>query len=336
MTSQTATALNRRSFLGGLLMAACAGCGKGGPTKDATAVKTQSLDATSLGAKIVPLQRLDESGMRPKVQEQVRSLLASPKGLILCCGVPRAATTNLVYAIIREMDLSRRKVVTLEDPIVRHMEGFTQVAVDTRNGQSYVTRFPSLLAQNPDVVMIGAIRDKETAELACKEAVKKQLILSTVDTPHTEAVPGRLIELGVQPSEVASALTGVLAQLQVRVLCNICKEPYRPSPDFLAKANLPADKINVFYRPPKSSAATCEGCNGSGYAGWTGIFELLVINDEIRALIRDNAPPKAIKSEARKLGMIYVEEDGLRQVILGRTSIDEVLRALTTRSGPKE
>jgi type II secretory ATPase GspE/PulE/Tfp pilus assembly ATPase PilB-like protein len=138
----------------------------------------------------------------------------------------------------------------------------------------------------------------------------------------------RLLDLGVEPFMIASALTAVLGQRLVRTLCEVCKEPYKPKPEFLEKANLPVEKIDIFYRPPEEPQQVCPNCGGTGYIGRTGVFELLVITDNIRELIRENPSINAIKAEARKNGMVYLLEDGLRQVIQGKTSIKELQRVL--------
>ena len=157
------------------------------------------------------------------------------------------------------------------------------------------------------------------------------MVFSTVHANDTVTALFRLLDLGVEPFMIASALTAVLGQRLVRVLCENCKEPYKPKPEFLKKANLPADKVDVFYRKPTEGNAAAESarsCGGTGYLGRTGIFELLVITEAMRDMIRENPSINAIKAEARKNGMIYLQEDGLRQVIQGKTSIDELLRVV--------
>jgi general secretion pathway protein E len=176
--------------------------------------------------------------------------------------------------------------------------------------------------------MIGEIRDQETATIACQAATTGHMVFSTVHANDTVTALFRLLDLGVEPYMIASALTAVLGQRLVRVLCEACKVPYKPKPEFLKKANLPADKVNVFYRRPTEPPQICPRCDGTGYLGRTGIFELLVISEAVRDLIRENPSINAIKAEARKNGMIYLQEDGLRQVIRGKTSIDELLRVV--------
>ncbi len=186
----------------------------------------------------------------------------------------------------------------------------------------------SILRQDPDVIMIGEIRDNETASIACQAANTGHMVFSTVHSNDAITALFRLLDLGVEPFMIASALTGVLGQRLVRLLCEACKEPYKPKPEFLKKANLPADKVDVFYRRPENPEQVCEHCGGTGYFGRTGIYELLVINEAIKDMIRENPSINKIKAEARKNGMIYLQEDGLRQVIQGRTSIEELLRVV--------
>jgi type II secretory ATPase GspE/PulE/Tfp pilus assembly ATPase PilB-like protein len=176
--------------------------------------------------------------------------------------------------------------------------------------------------------MIGEVRDQETATIACQAATTGHMVFSTVHANDTITAVFRLLDLGVEPFMLSSAISAILGQRLVRLLCETCKEPYKPKPEFLKKAGLPADKVDVFYRPPKEPEQVCPTCGGTGYMGRTGIFELLVINDEMREMIRANPSANAIKAEARKLGMIYLQEDGLRQVIQGRTSIEELLRVV--------
>ncbi|HJT76935.1 MAG TPA: ATPase, T2SS/T4P/T4SS family, partial [Gemmataceae bacterium] len=184
-----------------------------------------------------------------------------------------------------------------------------------------------------DVIYIGEIRDQETAEIACQAAQTGHMVFTTLHANDTITALARLLDLGVQPFLIASAVSAVLGQRLVRILCPECKVRYKPDPDMLRKANLPADKIKFFYKPhvtidgdAEDKESVCPHCNGTGYRGRTGIFELLVVNDRIRDLMRDNPNFNAIKQEAVKGGMKYLQEDGIRQVIEGRTSIQELLR----------
>ncbi|CAN5897269.1 hypothetical protein BH23PLA1_BH23PLA1_23540 [soil metagenome] len=272
--------------------------------------------------------RLEEVGMRPKLVTQVRELVTQPHGMFLCCGPTGSGKSTSLYAALREIDRFQKNIITVEDPVEYHLDNVTQMEINTKAGQTFAGSLRSILRQDPDVIMIGEIRDQETATIACQAATTGHLVFSTVHSNDTVTALFRLLDLGVEPFMISSALSAILGQRLVRVLCETCKEPYKPKPEFLKKANLPADKVDVFYRPPKEPEEVCPTCGGTGYMGRTGIFELLVVNDAMREMIRENPSMNAIKAEARKNGMVYLQEDGLRQVIQGRTSIEELLRVV--------
>lgn len=272
--------------------------------------------------------KLDEVGLRPKMVQQVRDLATQPHGMFLCCGPTGSGKSTTLYSCLREIDRFQKNIITVEDPIEYHIDNITQMEINTKSGQTFAGSLRSILRQDPDVIMIGEVRDQETATIACQAATTGHLVFSTVHSNDSVTALFRLLDLGVEPFMMASALSAVLAQRLVRMLCETCKEPYKPKPEFLEKANLPADKVDVFYRPPENPEEVCPACGGTGYIGRTGIFELLVITDAMRDMIRENPSLNAIKAEARKNGMIYLQEDGLRQVIQGKTSIKELLRVV--------
>jgi type II secretory ATPase GspE/PulE/Tfp pilus assembly ATPase PilB-like protein len=272
--------------------------------------------------------KLEDLGMRPKLVEQVRSLVTQPHGMFLCCGPTGSGKSTTLYAALREIDRYQRNIITVEDPIEYHMDNVTQMEVNTKAGQTFATSLRSILRQDPDVIMVGEIRDQETATIACQAANTGHMVFSTVHSNDAVTSLFRLLDLGVEPFMISSALSAVLGQRLVRLLCEACKEPYKPKPEFLKKANLPVDKVEVFYRRPENPEQVCPQCGGTGYLGRTGIFELLVITEPIREMLRENPSINKIKAEARKGGMIYLQEDGLRQVIQGRTSIEELLRVV--------
>jgi len=272
--------------------------------------------------------KMEDLGMRPKLVEAVRGLVTQPHGMFLCCGPTGAGKSTTLYAALREIDRYQRNIITVEDPIEYHLDNITQMEVNTKAGQTFATALRSILRQDPDVIMIGEIRDQETASIACQAANTGHMVFSTVHSNDSVTALFRLLDLGVEPFMIASALSGVLGQRLVRILCDACKEPYKPKPEFLQKANLPVDKVDVFYRRPENPEQVCPQCGGTGYFGRTGIYELLSLNEAMRDLIRENPSINKIKAEARKNGMIYLQEDGLRQVIQGRTSIEELLRVV--------
>jgi type II secretory ATPase GspE/PulE/Tfp pilus assembly ATPase PilB-like protein len=272
--------------------------------------------------------KLEDLGIRPKLIEQVRNLVTQPHGMFLCCGPTGAGKSTTLYAALREIDRYQKNIITVEDPIEYHLDNITQMEVNTKAGQTFATALRSILRQDPDVIMIGEIRDQETASIACQAANTGHMVFSTVHSNDAVTALFRLLDLGVEPFMIASALSAVLGQRLVRILCEACKEPYKPKPEFLKKANLPADKVDVFYRRPENPEQVCQQCGGTGYFGRTGIFELLIVTEALRDMIRENPSINKIKAEARKNGMIYLQEDGLRQVIQGRTSIEELLRVV--------
>lgn len=273
---------------------------------------------------------LTQIGMRDKMRDTVRSLVKQPHGMFIVCGPTGSGKSTTLYACLNEIDRYQQNIITIENPVEYQLENVTQIEVNPKAGKTFASELRSILRQDPDVIMIGEIRDKETAEIACQAAQTGHFVFSTLHANDTTTAIGRLIDLGVQPFMIASALTAVLGQRLVRLLCPKCKVRYKPNPELLRKANLPADKIKFFYRPPERDGdegeETCEMCGSTGYFKRTGVFELFVINDKIRELIRENPNITAIKQEAVKSGMRYLYEDGLRQVIEGRTSIQELLR----------
>ncbi len=272
--------------------------------------------------------KLEDLGMRPKLIEQVRGLVTQPHGMFVCCGPTGAGKSTTLYASLREIDRYQKNIITVEDPIEYQMDNITQMEVNTKAGQTFATALRSILRQDPDVIMIGEIRDQETASIACQAANTGHMVFSTVHSNDAVTALFRLLDLGVEPFMIASALSGVLGQRLVRLLCEACKEPYKPKREFLDKANLPVDKIDVFYRRPENPEQVCAECGGTGYFGRTGIYELMVLNEAMRDMIRENPSINKIKAEAVKNGMFSLQQDGLRQVIQGRTSIEELLRVV--------
>jgi general secretion pathway protein E len=273
---------------------------------------------------------LAELGMRERIREQILRVVGQPHGMFIVCGPTGAGKSTTLYACLDEIDRFQRNIITVENPVEYHIEGVTQIEVNPRTGKTFATELRSILRQDPDVIYIGEIRDQETAEIACQAAQTGHMVLTTLHANDTVTALGRLLDLGVQPFMVASAISAILGQRLVRVLCPKCKERYRPDPEVLRRANLPADKIKFFFRAPDNTEEdgkkSCPHCGGSGYRGRTGIFELLAVTNPMRELIRANPNFNAIRQEAVQHGLKSLQEDALRQVIEGVTSIQEVLR----------
>jgi type II secretory ATPase GspE/PulE/Tfp pilus assembly ATPase PilB-like protein len=276
---------------------------------------------------------LEHLGMREKLREQIYQIVAQPHGMLIVCGPTGAGKSTTLYACLGEIDCFTKNVITVENPVEYNIANVTQIEINPKAGKTFASELRSILRQDPDVIYIGEIRDQETAEIACQAAQTGHMVFTTLHANDTVTALGRLIDLGVQPFMVASAISAILGQRLVRVLCPKCKVKYKPNPDMLRKANLPADKIKFFYRPPETNGdgdgerkQPCDHCGGTGYFGRLGVFELLIVSDRIRDMLRDNPNLNAIRQEAVKNGMKYLQEDGLRQVIEGRTSIQELMR----------
>ncbi|HUG92455.1 MAG TPA: GspE/PulE family protein [Planctomycetaceae bacterium] len=274
------------------------------------------------------VSKLDDLGFRKQLFDAMREIVHQPHGMFVVCGPTGAGKSTTLYAALNDIDSFQRNIITVEDPIEYKIDNVNQIEINTRAGQTFATSLRSILRQDPDVVMIGEIRDQETAEIACQAANTGHMVFSTVHANDSLTALYRLQELGVEPFMIANSISGILAQRLTRRLCPDCREAYKPKPEFLKQAGLPVDKVDRFYRPPKQPPGVCAKCGGLGFYGRLGVFELLVITDRMRDLIRDKAPAQAIKAEARKNGMLTMKEEGLRLVVKGVTSIDELLRVV--------
>lgn len=276
------------------------------------------------------VSNLAQLGMRKQLQDKLRNVISQPHGLFLTCGPTGAGKSTTLYASLGEIDSYQRNIITIEDPIEYKMETVTQIEINNKAGQTFADSLRSILRQDPDVVMIGEIRDKETAIIACQAANTGHMVFSTVHANETFSALYRMMDLGVEPFMLSSSLSAILGQRLARRLCPDCKVPYKPKPEFLKKANLPADKIDHFYRPPSkaNTEGQCPTCGGLGFKGRVGVFELLDLNDRMRDMIRDSTAITQIKAEARKNGMLYMREEGLRLVVKGLTSVEEMLRVV--------
>lgn len=267
-------------------------------------------------------------GLRKQLKEQLLDVINSPHGTFLCCGPTGAGKSTTLYACMNEIDTSRRNVISVEDPVEYKIDGVNQIEINTKSGQDFASTLRSILRQDPDVVMVGEIRDGETAKICCQAANTGHMVFSTVHANDTITALYRLLELEVEPFMVANSISAIMGQRLARRLCPECREAYRPKPEFLKKAGLPPDKVDKFYRPPKDPPSLCPKCGGLGFYGRVGVFELLLITERMQDMIRDKAPMSNIKAEARKNGMLTMREEGLRLVVRGLTSVDELLRVV--------
>ncbi|MFN6050616.1 MAG: GspE/PulE family protein, partial [Planctomycetia bacterium] len=278
------------------------------------------------------LASLKKLGMREKQRESIQGVVSQPHGMFIVCGPTGAGKSTTLYACLSEIDRFTKNVITLENPVEYQMDNVTQIEVNPKAGKTFASELRSILRQDPDVIYVGEIRDKETAEIACQAAQTGHMVFTTLHANDSVTAIGRLIDLGVAPFMVANAVSCILAQRLVRLLCPKCKVRYKPNPEILRKFNLSPDKHEYFYKAKGEDGKSndedlrCAHCGGTGYRGRTGVFEIFVLGESIKTLIQNNPSLNLIRQEAIKGGMKYLLEDGLRQVVAGNTSINEILR----------
>jgi len=273
---------------------------------------------------------LTQIGMRDKLRDQVLTIITEPHGMFLVCGPTGSGKSSTLYACLNEIDRTQLNIITIENPVEYRLDDITQIEINPKMGKTFATELRSILRQDPDVILVGEIRDKETAEIACQAAQTGHMVFSTLHANDCVTAVTRLIDLGIEPFMLASSVSGVLGQRLLRMLCPACKVKYKPDMEKLKKAGLPVEKIKYFYRPPneeeREEEDACPTCGGTGFFKRTGIFELLVFNDRIRNLIKQNPNVAAIKQEAVKNGLLLLYQDGMRLVIDGKTSLQELMR----------
>lgn len=266
---------------------------------------------------------LTQLGFNEASAKAVEKLIFKKYGIILVTGPTGSGKSTTLSACLVKLNSPTRNIMTVEDPIEYQILGINQVQVNTKIELTFARALRAFLRQNPDIIMVGEIRDKETAEIAINASLTGHLVLSTLHTNDAAGATMRLIDMGVEPFLVASSLLGVIAQRLIRKICQHCKEPYTPS-EFemheLGLSQLPADAQIC-------KASGCSLCSQSGYSGRTVIHELLIIDDSIRSLIVRNADSGTIKKAALQQGMVTLREDGISKVLQGITSIDELMRA---------
>jgi general secretion pathway protein E len=266
---------------------------------------------------------LEQVGMGPLDMAHFRKLIQLPHGIILVCGPTGSGKTTTLYSALSEINAPDLNILTIEDPIEYELKGIGQTQVNPKIDLTFASALRAHLRQDPDVILVGEIRDKETADNAVQASLTGHLVFSTIHTNDAPTTFTRLTDMGVEPFLVASSLIAVLAQRLVRRLCNECKQPYQPSDAELSDVGLDREKIRgtQLYR-----ATGCKECLNKGYRGRTGIYELLLIDDDVRALVTANANSNIIKRKAVENGMRTLREDGIRKALEGVTSIDEVMR----------
>ena len=265
---------------------------------------------------------LKHLGMNEHDREQLEHAVRKPHGIILVTGPTGSGKTTTLYAALTTLNDRTRNILTVEDPIEYHLEGIGQTQVNTKVDMTFARGLRAILRQDPDVVMVGEIRDQETADMAVQASLTGHLVLSTLHTNSAIGAVTRLVDMGVEPFLISSSLLGVLAQRLVRVLCNDCKRAYVAD---AAECELLLLGVSLAEAPTLYHAEGCEQCRGLGYRGRTGIYELVLFDDALRTMVHTRASEQDMLRHARVLGP-SIRDDGLRKVREGVTTIEEVLR----------
>ncbi|MFI4847826.1 MAG: GspE/PulE family protein [Gimesia chilikensis] len=264
--------------------------------------------------------RLDNVGLNADMLSTFREMIELPHGIILVTGPTGSGKTSTLYSALNEIKSPETKIITVEDPVEYHSEGISQIQVNSRIGLTFAAGLRSILRHDPDVVLIGEIRDGETANSAIQASLTGHLVFSTLHTNDSPGAFTRLVDMGVEAYLVASTVEAVLAQRLVRVLCKHCKRPHQPHPDKIPP-DFPLERMQEIYEP-----VGCRHCREMGYSGRIGILELLVNDPVIRKLCTEHASSGQIRDYARKNGWQTLRDAGWEKVLAGITSIDEILR----------
>lgn len=259
-------------------------------------------------------------GMSANTLKEIDHLIHQPHGIILVTGPTGSGKTTTLYSALSRVDASKLNIMTVEDPIEYDLAQIAQTQVNTRIDMTFSKALRSILRQDPDVIMIGEIRDVETAQIAVQASLTGHLVLATLHTNDAASAVARLMDMGIEPFLLASSLSGVLAQRLVRQLCTHCRAAYVPDATELALINNRNNPPKIIYR-----AVGCEHCHGTGYSGRTGIYELLTMDDTLRRLVHDRAAEQQLRQHALKNGMCDLRADGMRWVLDGTTSLEELL-----------
>ncbi len=264
---------------------------------------------------------LDQLGFLPESIAQFKRAIKRPYGMILVTGPTGSGKSTTLYSVLTELNQPMRNLLTIEDPVEYQVEGITQVQANPEVGLTFASGLRALLRQSPDVVMIGEIRDFETADIAMKASLTGQMVLSTLHTNDASSAVTRLIDMGVEPFLVASSVSLIEAQRLVRKLCQKCREPVTPNPELLRASEFEPPPTATFYK-----AVGCTHCRGKGYRGRIGIVEVITVDDHIRDLVIRRVQSWEIKEYAiKKMGMVALRVDGLKKAALGVTTLEEVL-----------
>ncbi len=287
------------------------------PTQYGESVVLRVLDRSSVNLELSSL------GMPKFLYDYIQETIHKPNGIFIVTGPTGAGKTTTLYAALKEINTIDAKLLTAEDPVEYDIDGIMQVPINEAVGLTFGRALRAFLRQDPDRIMVGEMRDVETAQIAIQASLTGHLVLSTLHTNDSAGAVTRLIDMGVEPFLVAATLEGILAQRLLRTICKFCRAPYNPNPIVLNQLSLSQSDIGnkKFF-----TGAGCSSCGNSGYKGRKGLYELLDITDPLRELITQKAPTLVIRQKAIELGMTSLREDGLRNIYDGETTIEEVLK----------
>jgi len=287
------------------------------PTQFGESVVLRVLDRGSVNLE------LESLGFPKYVYEFVSEVILRPNGIFVITGPTGCGKTTTLYSCLRRVNTIDSKLLTAEDPVEFDIEGIMQVAINEGAGMTFMKALRSFLRQDPDIIMVGEMRDLETAQISIQASLTGHLVLSSLHTNDSPGAVTRLVDMGVEPFLISSTLMGVLGQRLVRTVCKNCRTPFEPTEAQLSLLNLSPHDLGdkVFYY-----GRGCSNCNDTGYRGRKGIYELLIVNDPIRTLINERAPTVVVRQKAVELGMVTLREDGLRGIFEGDTTIEEVVK----------
>jgi general secretion pathway protein E len=269
------------------------------------------------------LLELQDLGLSPTRLKLLKRLVSTPNGIILNTGPTGSGKTTTLYAILSSINEPNINIITIEDPIEYRINGISQIQVNPKIELTFARGLRSIVRQDPDVILVGEIRDKETAEIAVQSALTGHLVFSTLHTNDSASAITRLVDMGVEPFLISSSILAVVAQRLVRVLCEDCRKAYVPNPIYLKSIGFSPDlfKAHKVYK-----AQGCENCFNTGYRGRLGIFEIMVLTERLKSLILKTFDSNRIKHEAVQQKMRTLRQDGMQKVLNGLTTVEEVLR----------
>ena len=266
---------------------------------------------------------LDVLGINEDVLEKIRDMISRPNGIFIVTGPTGSGKTTTLYSALKEINKVEDKILTAKDPVKYDREGIIQLPINEAVGMTFDRALRAFLRQDPDIIMLGEIRDIESGQMAVQAALTGHLVFSTLHTNDAAGAITRFVDMGVEPFLITSALIGILAQRLLRRICPKCKTAFHPSDSDLSLLELERSDVgdNMFYY-----GKGCPYCNNTGYKGRKALTELLVMNPKINDLVLANAPTIAIREKARELGMVTMREDGVRAILNGETTMEEVLK----------